>query len=54
MIYGFLTQLTYNFLLPGDGSTDKIARDIASQEAILYFEKNPPQFVQKMKIKRKF
>ena len=35
----------------GDGATDKIARDVASKEAIIYFEKNPPQFVQKMKDK---
>ena len=40
-------------IIAGDGASDKIARDTAAKEAIIYFEKNPPKFVQKMKEKSK-
>ena len=42
-----------NVVIAGDGASDKIARDTAAKEAIIYFEKNPPKFVQKMKEKSK-
>jgi len=35
----------------GEGSSDKFARDKAAQEAIIYFEANPPDFVQALKPK---